>query len=81
MTYSTWPGPPPRLLKLVRGLTRLLKLVRALQCLLNLVLDGCLIIGSHDSGAALIRDDRGRGRYGRACLESLVRCGHGAGKR
>ena len=49
--------------------------------LLNLVWDGWLYIGSRGSGAALVRDGRGRGRYRRACLDSYVRCDCGAGKR
>ena len=60
MTYSTWSGPPP-LAKIGPGRARLLKLApAALHCLLNLVLDSCLIIGSRGSGAALVRDGRGR---------------------
>ena len=79
MAYSDWSGPPPPA-KIGPGRARLLKLVRALNCLLFLVLDSCLIIGSRGSGAALVRNGRGRGRYRRACLDSYVRCGRGAGK-
>ena len=74
------PGRPPPT-KIGPGRARLLKLVRALHCLLNLVWEDCLISGSRDSGAALVRDGRGRDCYRRACLDSYVRCGRGAGKR
>ena len=65
----------PLLLKLVPVGPRLLKRVRAGRCLLNLVQAGRLIVGGCSSGAALVRDGRGRGRYRRGCGGSLVRCG------
>ena len=58
------PGRP-RLLKLVRVGPRLLKLVLAGHCLLNLIQAGRLVIGGCSSGAALVRDGRGRYRYRR----------------
>ena len=60
--WHTQPGPDrPPLAKIGPGRARLLKLApAALHCLLNLVLDSCLIIGSRGSGAALVRDGRGR---------------------
>ena len=71
----------PRLLKLVRVGPRLLKLARAGRCLLlNLVWADPLIIGRSGSGAALVRDGRGRGCYRCACLDNLVHCGRGAGQ-
>ena len=76
--WHTQPGPgrpPPANIGPDRA--RLLKLVRALHCLLNLVWGGCLIIDRPGSGAALVHDGRGRGRYRRACLDSHVRCGRG----
>ena len=73
MTCSTWSGSPSRLLKWVWVGPRLLKLARAGRCLFNLVLSGPLIIGRSGSGAALVRDGRGRGRYRRGCGGSLVR--------
>ena len=63
----------PRLLKLVRVGPRLLKLTRAGCCLLNLVRVNPLMIGRSGSGAALIRDGRGRGRCGRGCGGRLIR--------
>ena len=54
------------LLKLVRASPRQLKLLRAGHCLL--------------SGATLVRDGGGRSRYRRACCDSLVRYGRGAGQ-
>ena len=63
----------PRLLKLVRVAPRLLKLARAGRCLLNLVRADPLIIGRNGSGAALVRDGRGRDRYGRGCGGNLIR--------
>ena len=69
-----------RLLQLVRVGPCLLKLARAGRCLFNLVWADPLIIGRSGSGAALVRDGRGRGRYRCACLDNLVRCGGGAGQ-
>ena len=80
MTCSTY-RTGPHLLKLVRAGPRLLKLVRAVLCLLTLFQADRLIIGGCSSGAALIRDGRGRGRYGHACSDSLVRYGRDAGQR
>ena len=65
----------PRLLNLVRIGLRLLKLIRVSRCLLNLVQAGQLIVGGCSSGAALVRDGHGRGRYRRGCGGSHVRCG------
>ena len=62
----------PHLLKLVRVGPSLLKLARASRCLFDLVRADPLIIGSRSSGAALVCDGRGRGRYGRGCGGSLV---------
>ena len=80
--WHAQPGlgrPPPATIRPVRA--RLLKLVRPIRCLLNLVWDDCLIIGGRGSGAALVRDGRCRGRCGRSCLDSYVRCCRGADKR
>ena len=60
-----------RMLKLVWVAPRLLKLVRAGHCLLNLVWADPFIIISRGSGAALVCDGRGRGRYRRTCGGSL----------
>ena len=73
-----WAGP--RMLKLVQVGPRLLKFVRAVRCLLTLLQAVRLIIGGRSSGPALVRDDRGRGRYEHTCVGSLVRCGRGAGQ-
>ena len=70
----------PRLLKLVRIGPRMLKLVRAGPCLLNLVHASRLVVGGYRSGAALVRDGRGRGRYRRGCAGSLIHCGRVAGQ-
>ena len=70
----------PRLLKLVRVGPRLLKLVWTGRCLLNLSQDGRLVVGGCNSGAALVRDGRGRDRYRRGCDGSLVRYGHSTGQ-
>ena len=70
----------PHLLKLAQVGPRLLKLVRAVRCLLTLLQAVRLTIGGRSSGPALVRDDRGRGRYGHACGGSLVCCGRGAGQ-
>ena len=60
------------LLKSVPVAPCLLKLARAGRCLLNLVRVDPLIISKSGFGAALVRDDRGRGSYGRGCGGSLV---------
>ena len=53
----------PRLLELVLVGNSLLKLALDGCCLLNLVWSDPLIIGRSGSGAALVSDGRGRGRY------------------
>ena len=68
------------MLNLVRADPNQFEQVGAGRYLLNLSQDGRLIVGGCSSGAALVRDGRGRGRYRRGCGGSLVRCGRGAGQ-